>query len=57
MFMTAEKYGKVPKIGKIKISNEMTEDIQVFTVYDYEMKKYLKKFLELLEEFKKIHGI
>lgn len=57
MFMTAEKYGKVPKIGKIKISNEMTEDIQVFTVYDYEMKKYLKKFIELLEKFKKIHGI
>jgi hypothetical protein len=57
MFMCAEKYGYVPKMGKIKVSNEMTDDIQVFKVYDYEIKKYLGIFIELLGKFKKMHNI
>lgn len=57
MFMCAEKYGYVPKMGKIKVSNEMTDDIQVFKVYDYEIKKYLGIFIGLLDKFKKMHNI
>ena len=57
MFMCAEKYGSVPKMGKIKVSNESTDEIQVFKVHDYELKKYLGKFIELLDKFKKIHNI
>ena len=57
MFMCAEKYGEVPKQGRIRIANEQTSDIQTFTVFDYEMKDYLKKFLDLLEEFRKINNL
>ena len=57
MFMCAEKYKEVPKMGRIRISNEQTSDIQTFTVFDYEMKDYLKKFLDLLEEFRKINNL
>lgn len=57
MFMCAEKYGNVPKKGKIKVSNEMTDEIQVFVIHDYEIKEYLSKFIELLEKFKKMHNI
>ena len=57
MFMCAEKYKEVPKMGRIRISNEQTSDIQTFTVFDYEMKGYLKKFLDLLEEFRKINNL
>jgi hypothetical protein len=55
--MCAEKYKEVPKMGRIRISNEQTSDIQTFTVFDYEMKDYLKKFLDLLEEFRKINNL
>ena len=57
MFMCAEKYHEIPKMGRIRISNENSEEIQTFIVHDYEMKKYIKKFLELLEEFKKIYNL
>jgi hypothetical protein len=57
MFMCAEKYGYVPKKGKIKVANEAIDDIQTFIVHDYEIKKYLGKFIELLEKFKKINNI
>lgn len=57
MFMCSEKYGRIPKMGKIIISNEDTDELQTFIVNDWEMKDYLKKFIELVGEFKKIHGI
>lgn len=57
MFMCAEKYQEIPKMGRICISNENSDEIQTFTVYDYEMKEYLKKFISLLEEFRKINGL
>ena len=57
MFMCAEKYKEVPKMGRIRISNENSSDLQTFTVHDYEMKEYLKMFLDLLEEFRKINNI
>jgi hypothetical protein len=57
MFMCAEKYGKIPKMGRIRISNENTDQLQTFIVHDWEMKEYLKKFLELLAQFKEIYGI
>jgi hypothetical protein len=57
MFMCAEKYKEVPKMGRIRISNENSADLQTFTVHDYEMKEYLKMFLDLLEEFRKINNI
>jgi hypothetical protein len=57
MFMCAEKYGRIPKMGRIRISNENTDQLQTFVVYDWEMKGYLKKFIELLEQFKEIYAI
>lgn len=57
MFMCAEKYGKIPKMGRIRISNENTDQLQTFVVHDWEMKEYLKKFLGLLAQFKEIYGI
>ena len=57
MFMCSEKYKEIPKMGKIRISNEQDGTIQTFTVYDYEMKDYLKIFLSLLDEFRKINNI
>ena len=57
MFMCAEKYGEVPKMGRIRISNEQTSDLQTFTVYDYELKEYLKKFIDLVQEFRKINNL
>jgi hypothetical protein len=57
MFMCAEKYKEVPKMGRIRIANEQTEEVQTFTVHDYEMKDYLKQFISLMEEFRKINNI
>lgn len=57
MFMCAEKYGEVPKMGRIRISNENSNVIQTFIVHDYEMKEYLRKFIELLQEFRKINNL
>jgi len=57
MFMCAEKYNEVPKMGRIRIANEQTTDLQTFTVYDYELKDYLKKFIELADEFRKINNL
>lgn len=57
MFMCAEKFNEIPKMGKIRISNEQNKDIQTFTVHDYEMKDYLKEFLALLDEFRKINQL
>ena len=57
MFMCAQKYNEVPKMGRIRISNEATDSIQTFIVKDYEMKPYLRKFIELRKEFGIIHNI
>lgn len=57
MFMCAEKYKEVPKMGRIRISNEQSTDLQTFTVYDYELKEYLKKFVDLAQEFRKVHNL
>jgi hypothetical protein len=55
MFMCAEKYREVPVMGRIRISNENSGGIQTFIVHDYEMKEYLKIFLDLLEKFRSLH--
>jgi hypothetical protein len=55
--MCSEKYKEVPKVGKIRIANEQTSDIQTFEVHDYELKHYLSKFIELANEFRKINEI
>lgn len=52
MFMCAEKYGEVPYMGRVRVSNEINNDIQTFIVYDYEIKEYLKIFLDLLKKFR-----
>jgi hypothetical protein len=55
MFMCAEKYGEIPKKGRIRIANEQFSEIQTFTVTDYEMKDHLKHFISLAEEFRKLY--
>jgi hypothetical protein len=57
MFMCAEKYNEVPKVGKIRIANEQTSDIQTFEVHDYELKDYLSQFIDLCEKFREINDI
>lgn len=57
MFMCAEKYGEVPKMGRIRIANEQSEDLQTFIVHDYELKEYLYQFIELAQKFRKMHSI
>ena len=57
MFMCAEKYNEVPKVGRIRIANEETSTIQTFEVHDYELKHYLGQFIDLANEFRKIHEI
>jgi hypothetical protein len=55
MFMCAEKYGIVPKMGRIRIANEQFSEIQTFTVEDHEMKVYLKQFIDLTEQFRNLY--
>jgi hypothetical protein len=55
MFMCAEKYGVIPKMGRIRIANEQFKDIQTFTVQDHEMKTYLKQFIDLAEQFRNLY--
>ncbi len=57
MFMCAEKYNEVPKLGRIRIANEQTSEIQTFIVHDYELKDYLGQFIDLAKKFREIHGI
>lgn len=57
MFMCAEKYKEVPKMGRITIANEQTSDIQTFIVHDYELKYYLYQFIDLAKKFREIHSI
>ena len=57
MFMCAEKYNEVPKVGKIRIANEQTSDIQTFEVHDYELKDYLSQFIDLCKKFREINNI
>ena len=57
MFMCAEKYKEVPKVGKICIANEQTSDIQTFEVHDYELKDYLSQFIDLCEKFREMNNI
>ena len=57
MFMCSEKYREVPKLGRIRISNEKTSDIQTFIVHDYELKDYLSQFIKLAQEFRKINNL
>lgn len=51
MFMYAELYGIMPARGEIWISNEKDDGIQKFIVHSCDMKKHLKKFISLREEF------
>ncbi len=53
--MCAEKYGIVPKMGRIRIANEQFSEIQTFTVEDHEMKVYLKQFIDLTEQFRNLY--
>ena len=55
MFMCAEKYQEIPAMGRIRVSNENSDQIQTFIVHDYELKEYLKIFLGLLEKFRANH--
>jgi hypothetical protein len=55
MFMCAEKYQEIPAMGRIRVSNENSDQIQTFIVHDYELKEYLKIFLDLLEKFRANH--
>ena len=55
MFMCAEKYQEIPAMGRIRVSNENSDQIQTFIVHDYELKEYLKIFLDLLEKFRASH--
>ena len=55
MFMCAEKYQEIPVMGRIRVSNENSDQIQTFIVHDYELKEYLKIFLDLLEKFRANH--
>jgi hypothetical protein len=55
--MCAEKYKEVPKVGKIRIANEQTSEIQTFEVHDYELKGYLSQFIDLCEKFREINNI
>jgi hypothetical protein len=57
MFMCAEKYNEVPKVGKIRIANEQTSEIQTFEVHDYELKDYLSQFIDLCKKFREINNI
>jgi len=52
MFMCAERYGEVPVMGRIRVSNENSNQIQTFIVHDHELKDYLRIFLDLLEKFR-----
>ena len=57
MFAYAERYGVIPDRGEIWIANEKDSKLQRFTVTKDEFKTYLRKFLELLVEFREINGI
>ena len=57
MFAYAERYGVIPDRGEIWIANEKTSKLQRFIVTKDEFKTYLRKFLELLAEFREINGI
>ena len=57
MFMCAEKYKEVPKLGRIRISNEQTSEIQTFIVHDYELKDYLGQFIDLAKKFREMNSI
>lgn len=57
MFAYAERYGVIPDRGEIWIANEQTSELQRFIVTKDEFKIYLRKFLELLAQFRQIHSI
>ena len=57
MFAYAERYGVIPERGEIWIANEKESGIQKFIVTKDEFKIHLRKFLELLSEFRKIYSI
>lgn len=57
MFAYAERYGVIPDRGEIWISNEQNSELQRFIVTKNEFKIYLRKFLELLSQFREIHSI
>lgn len=57
MFAYAERYGVIPDRGEIWIANEKDSKLQRFIVTKDEFKIYLRKFLELLSEFREINGI
>lgn len=57
MFAYAERYGVIPHRGEIWISNEKDSTIQRFIVTRDEFKDHLRKFLDLLRQFREIHSI
>lgn len=57
MFAYAERYGVIPHRGEIWISNEKDSSIQRFIVTRDEFKEHLRKFLDLLKQFREIHSI
>lgn len=57
MFAYAERCGVIPHRGEIWISNEKNSNIQRFIVTREEFKEYLRKFLDLLKQFREIHSI
>jgi hypothetical protein len=57
MFAYAERYGVIPQRGEIWISNEKNSSIQRFIVTSDEFKEYLRRFLDLLKQFREIHTI
>jgi hypothetical protein len=53
MFKYAEMYGEMPDRGEIVISNESDPELQWVTVPLSEMKIHLRKFLSLMDDFRK----
>jgi len=52
MFKFAEMFGVLPDRGEIVISNEQGAELQWIIVSNVEMKIHLRRFLDLLKEFR-----
>jgi len=52
-FMYYERFGEMPLKGKVWISNEQNEVIQVFELSFNEMKSYYKRFVDMSTEYHK----
>lgn len=54
MFKFAELYGTLPERGEIVIANQSTMDLQYVYVPKEEMKTHLRRYLELLAQFRSL---